>query len=433
MFQAVGAGRHYLANNSPYRDAGTTNIKASLLSDLRTKTTYPPLLLTNEISLVTVLQPQASRDTDLPDYGYHYVPIDYAICSANVTNTTLVLTNGVALATFGNQGFLVRDYATLISEGSPQRPNVFARYYAVQEETTNWANGSVISTATINPFNAGNSPPNVRLRFTESNVQSAGGYHTFANIFTPPGWNFTNLEIKDSWIFGGFLSLYETNTATLAFTNSILEGVYHDVWPVYVETENSLAPKSYVYNSLLRLVEGEWLHATTNVVTWKVFDNLLDKSTNYLNSSPYLVHSNNAFYFSTNFYQVYPITAQEKVLGSLTYETGPLGAYYQPTNSPLINTGSVQNAGLAGLWHFTTLTNQVKETNSWLDIGFHYVAVNPSTGLPLDVDGDGLPDYFEDRNGNGQIDSGESDWTTYNSLFDVQGSTGLVVFTPIKE
>jgi hypothetical protein len=37
------------------------------------------------------------------------------------------------------------------------------------------------------------------------------------------------------------------------------------------------------------------------------------------------------------------------------------------------------------------------------------VAVN-SSGQPLDTDGDGLPDYFEDLDGNGSVDSGETDW-----------------------
>ncbi|MCL5099258.1 MAG: glycoside hydrolase, partial [Candidatus Omnitrophica bacterium] len=43
---------------------------------------------------------------------------------------------------------------------------------------------------------------------------------------------------------------------------------------------------------------------------------------------------------------------------------------------------------------------QTKETNSLVDIGLHYVALN-GQNLPLDTDANGLPDYFEDRNGDG--------------------------------
>src|SRR5213078_4110287 len=85
-----------------------------------------------------------------------------------------------------------------------------------------------------------------------------------------------------------------------------------------------------------------------------------------------------------------------------------LGIYYHPTNSVLIDVGS-RTADLAGLYHYTTQTNQVKETTTTVDIGFHYVAVD-ANGNPIDTDGDGAPDYYEDRNGNGVVDTGETDW-----------------------
>lgn len=42
LFQSVGAGTHYLADNSPYRDAGTTNTGSYLLAAIQQATTYPP-------------------------------------------------------------------------------------------------------------------------------------------------------------------------------------------------------------------------------------------------------------------------------------------------------------------------------------------------------------------------------------------------------
>ena len=44
-----------------------------------------------------------------------------------------------------------------------------------------------------------------------------------------------------------------------------------------------------------------------------------------------------------------------------------------------------------------------------MDIGLHYVAC--TNGVPLDTDGNGLPDWYEDANGNGTVDSGETSWT----------------------
>jgi len=51
----------------------------------------------------------------------------------------------------------------------------------------------------------------------------------------------------------------------------------------------------------------------------------------------------------------------------------------------------------------------VKETNSIVDIGYHYVAVD-TNGIPLDSNGDGIPDYLQDANGNGLVDAGETNW-----------------------
>jgi hypothetical protein len=101
-------------------------------------------------------------------------------------------------------------------------------------------------------------------------------------------------------------------------------------------------------------------------------------------------------------------------LASFNWQSSWLGNYYLPTNSSLINTGSV-TADIVGLYHFTTQTNQVKETNSVVDIGYHYVAVD-TNGVPFDTNGDGIPDYLEDANGNGLVDSGEIGWNIYGDL-----------------
>ena len=102
-----------------------------------------------------------------------------------------------------------------------------------------------------------------------------------------------------------------------------------------------------------------------------------------------------------------PTNSTDKVLASLTYDIGTLGRYYLPATSTLINAGS-QSAASAGLWHFTSTTNQVMETNSTIDIGLHYVATSAS-GAPNDSDGEGLIDAVEDKNGNGTKETTETD------------------------
>jgi hypothetical protein len=118
--------------------------------------------------------------------------------------------------------------------------------------------------------------------------------------------------------------------------------------------------------------------------------------------------------------------ATDKVLSSLTFQSGALGRFYQPTNSTLIDAGS-RFATNAGLYFFTTLTNQTLEGTSTNDIGLHYVGLNTSLTAPLDGDADGLFSYFEDANGNGIFDTGETDWQAYNSLFGIGTGPGLVV------
>src|SRR5205814_661770 len=90
IFQTVGGGSSYLATNSPYRNAGSTNLSQAMLATLRQTTTYPPIVYTNvTISADTNFSPHAQRDTDLPDLGYHYDPLDYlfggVIAAANLT------------------------------------------------------------------------------------------------------------------------------------------------------------------------------------------------------------------------------------------------------------------------------------------------------------------------------------------------------------
>lgn len=102
------------------------------------------------------------------------------------------------------------------------------------------------------------------------------------------------------------------------------------------------------------------------------------------------------------------------------WQSGFLGNYYLQSSSLLVDTGS-QNADLAGLLYFTTQVDAFsREYGSTVDIGYHYIGIDYA-GKPIDWDSDGIPDYLEDANGNGTLDSGETD--PYNS-----SDSGLRVF-----
>jgi hypothetical protein len=129
----------------------------------------------------------------------------------------------------------------------------------------------------------------------------------------------------------------------------------------------------------------------------------------------------------------------------MDYQSGPaanwfgvLGGFYYPTTgtnlATLIDAGS-RSREAAALSHYSvktaTGTKEGLDASATVDIGYHWVGVN-ANNEPSDVDGDGpgLADYLEDRNGNGLVDPGETDWQTPNN--GTSGAAGLQVFTPLK-
>lgn len=89
------------------------------------------------------------------------------------------------------------------------------------------------------------------------------------------------------------------------------------------------------------------------------------------------------------------------------FVAGTFGNYYLSSLTALYEAGS-RTAGAAGLAQYTVFTNQTKDVaSSPVNIGLHYVAA--TNNAPLDSDGDGIPDYVEDANGNGVVDAGETD------------------------
>jgi hypothetical protein len=174
----------------------------------------------------------------------------------------------------------------------------------------------------------------------------------------------------------------------------------------------------------------------------RILDCAFDWTTNstsdaYANNPTYTTYNYNAF--RTNATRLSPQGANDVVLtnaAGFAWEIGPLGNYYLPTNSPLIDAGSLANAALAGLYHHTTQTNQTKEANSGLDIGFHYVPLG-ANGLPYDFDGDGIPDYCDpDADGDGVSDLEEiaigRNPLGAGTVADTAHQTGLRTYTPMR-
>jgi len=402
IYQTVGGGSYYLTNGSPYRNAGTTNIDTILLADLRTKTTYPPILYyTPQIYFSSNLNlfPQTQRDTNANtvDLGYHYDPLDYLIGAIQVTNATITFNPGTAIGFFGTAsyyyGMLIGDNANFSSIGSPNNLIHIVGYNVVQEQNaTNWitAIGGLIG-----PFST--TASEVNCRFTDWSVpaQDAAYIETYSDILP--------VDLRDCQFRGGQLVSWGL---TINLTNCLLERVNCNIFQ-----DDTNVP--IVRNNLVYWGTFGFSPTVTNSV---VRDNLFDHTAipDYLGGAGITyVGGHNAFV--TNCDTLDPVFPGDIILSnSIAYQTGPLGNYYQPTNSPLINAGST-TADQVGLYHYTVTTNEVVEGTNTVSIGYHYVALD-QYGNPLDSNGDGIPDYLEDANGDGIYDFGDlGDWQ--NTLY----------------
>ncbi len=143
LYQAQGGGWYYLAEQSTNRNAGTTNISAELLNDLKSKTTHAPLVYSNQtFTADQVLTPRAQRDTDTPDVGYHYDPLDYCVNRCTISGS-LTLSEGTSLGFFGSSVGL--SGGTWVSQGSAVNRNQVVHYSAVQEQPLAWGTNACAS------------------------------------------------------------------------------------------------------------------------------------------------------------------------------------------------------------------------------------------------------------------------------------------------
>jgi hypothetical protein len=411
IYQTVGAGGYYLSDGSPYQNTGTTNIDPVLLADIQAKTTYPPLVVANSSYTTNyTFFPTAQRDTDTPDLGYHYDPLDYAV-NLSVSNAIVTIQPGTALAMNGSSyGMWLYTNVVMNSTGTATSPNYIVRYNTVQEQSnTNWET-TTWESSFLTPQTTDSSV--VNFRFTYWSVIGGSDYHIDSYGVPCP------LSFLSCQFYGGAIL---DNGPTISSTNSL-----------YDRVSLSMTTPSYYnsfYNSLF--LGGSLTFTHNSYDTWTFRDNLFD-STQITNVSGANIDicSNNA-YVTTSYGVLTPENNDVTLTTRPAYQVGALGQYYYPSGLSLIHAGS-QLASAIGLYHYTVTADNAIEGGNMVSIGFHYVAVG-ANGLPLDTDGDGVPDYLEDFNGNGIFDSGDlGNWQVYNSPNGLTTANGLMVFTPLK-
>jgi hypothetical protein len=118
-------------------------------TNLTQTTTYPPILYADTaIGNDTVFYPQAHRDTDAPDCGYHYFPLDYLFggCDAYAN---LTFAPGTSVGWFrtsegyyhSGHGIHIGDGYTLTFNGTQELPDYWVRRNTVQEGVTGVSEG----------------------------------------------------------------------------------------------------------------------------------------------------------------------------------------------------------------------------------------------------------------------------------------------------
>ncbi len=384
IYQTVGAGNYYLANNSPYRNAGATNIDSTLLASLKTKTTYPPIVFANAaVAGNFVFSPQVPRDTNAaPALGYHYDPIDYAVSGVSLNNAIVAVYPGTVIAAFGTSnnasGLNLGTGTEFLCKGLATKWNRIVAYNTVQEQSgTTWqepTNGLVtaLNDDASSTFNC---------RFTDWSVPAQDE----AFLVVTNNNSQTSVSLRDCQFHGGSITL-----ATTYFDPDVNNCLFDRV------------NFSVIGASVFSFQNNLCWHGTFNFAPNNdeavVQNNLFDQTVIPDNSSAYGTYIGGYNACVTNCDQLQPVSTNDLVLTNPpVYRVGPLGNYYQPTNSPLINAGST-NADQLGLYDYTVVTNlvsgqEIKETNSIVDIGYHYVAVD-SNGVPLTTYTNGLPDYL---------------------------------------
>ena len=401
-FQTVGGGKCYLTNGCYFHNAGTTNIDPVLLVNLATKTTYPPIVYSN-VTIITnlVLGPQAPRDTNAtPDLGYHYDPIDYFVDEFGITNSSLTINDGTAVA-FDNSaaGICLQDGSSISSIGTVLSPNWFVHYTCVQEQPvligTNGGTGGFFSDALLMWTYFYTNPVQSEV-FQFSKFAIPAGSSGFF-LYDDRNWTSSSTLIQNCEFYNNQTVFDGSGSAinsTALLENNLFDGVS-------VSGNNTgVTNFSLSVSNCLFFDASVTFYSGVNSNQWYFFNNDFDSSTITINSK--------VKYLTTNGYNAYlnctgnlnPTNATDIFTsGGLAYQTSFFGQFYQPTNSPLINKGST-TGNLAALYYFTTQTNQEIQGDSQVDIGYHYVATS-TNGLPLETFNDGIPDYLDDPQGNG--------------------------------
>lgn len=478
-FETNGAGNYYLPKNSVFHQAGSANISPALLAAFKTKSTYAPIVIPSFTTLrgEVALFPQTPRYTNgAPDLGYHYDVLDYTIGGIVLAGGTLSIMPGTAVGLHQEYsddkgwwtlfGFDVRENAKLISCGQPERPVILTDAQLVQEQFLYSCLATVVPD--FWPVQEGASPPTLDFRFTQF-YAGAGRDHVWAGydaFLTTPmspcalmNWSMQdcvlrggniNLGAPDDGFFGIGLGYYY-GAGTVDWRNNLFEAVSINLNPTaywldgFVNCDLVFTAR----NNLFR--DAKWFLLApipASAGNWTLRDNHFAavQFSQYLDAP--LDFDHNAYWPPFAAGQLWPgytnclqlpndtnsVAGAGEVLaaGQPAYQAGPYGKHYLPQLTPLYHAGS-RTAADAGLSQYTQRPDQFTAGQDYqaftgnVNIGLHYVATtNASSTLPKDTDGDGVPDFVEDANGNNVVDANETSPALAQTVSGINDATNSV-------
>ena len=493
-------GDYYLAADSSLRGFGTTNVSPKLLAEFGQKTTSRPFSFPAffQTGGKMTLFPQAPRYTNgPPDIGYWYDALDYTVTSLVLSGGNLTVLPGTAIGIrndyissggyWTTYGFYVNQGGSILSHGTPTKPDIFAAVDLVQEKPNinfaeyqvgfyennffEWLPGIVSFVTDFEPGDAAS--PTLDFRFSHFYL-TAEDLHFCSGVFYDDFWIFSsdssvNLNLQDCSLHNGQINLGHPDdwdfppdqvfgSGAVTWNNTLFDNVSINLDPTFyqfgvgVEDQGLNVDLSFqAGNNLFR--GGQWLilePIPASAGNWVFEDNLFDKVDFMQNPGSALEpldFAYNAYWPKTASELLYPgydaaqlqptttgtsftdSTNEAVFTAAPPYLWGPFGRYYMPSNTILYQAGS-RTADATGFCQYTTRVDQTKGIiGQRVDIGPHYVAASnsPSGWVPLDTDGDGIPDYVEDNLGNGAtgdaaIALGETDWLNPTTYTDTNGN-----------
>lgn len=371
-YQNGPLGGYYLSSDSALIDAGDRSASAVGLDSFTTQTSQTPDGGTVDIGYHYPIWQYVVIDSDLNNYTFESGTTYFVDASVTLSGTTTF--EGGAVLKYNGSGQINIGTAGTVVCPTGVEPAIFTSY---NDNTV----GAVIAGSSGVPsgVNWGDTfDVNTFLKSTNATLSNLSFSYANDPLWNPEGSVTTTIAVQNCQFFhNDFVSV-----STPQIVNNLFVDSYVDWWPTGTgfgeddgdddedDFDNILVNNTFV-NSAVQ-VDG----VATATQPW-VSDNLFDLSGAIDFTADGVTGDFNAFYDGSDYLGTNEVgLATDITLASdPDFQTGPLGGYYLPSGSPLIDAGDDPLGDLDDFaFPFTTMTTQTSQTtdSGRVDIGYHY-------------------------------------------------------------